>query len=125
VEIRARQTALALGLLVPLAGLERKRLISHSSVIPGNLHPSINAKLVAVLVALADAGAVNDVFEQLQKRLASPIAESWVICRTLSAGWAAEHRERAEALLDLLEQKTGDRREINRVRQSLQRKVSK
>ena len=83
--------------------------------------PDVRAALVAALVSLAEAGYPVPVLDLLERWSHLKSENAWVIARTLSASWAAEHPERVSAILAQLEARSGPSRTVESARRALER----
>lgn len=116
---RLRQAALlALPYLVPVKGPDLLPLVQP---LADEADPQAQAALVTALVALAAGNQPGPVLDLLARWAAAVAPNEWVITRTLSASWAAGHRLQAEAILKVLETRTGPTRHIASARQALAR----
>lgn len=122
---RLRQTA-----LLALAGLAEAPAVDRAwaeevsgSLAPlsGEADPDVRAALVAALVSLAEAGYPKPVLALLEGWTSQETDSSWVIARTLSASWAANHPARAHAILDRLAARAATSRHVESARRALSR----
>lgn len=115
----APQRAAAYRLLAGLAETQAQELLGLAAAAPAAADESENAALAELLTALGQAGHGEAVLDLLEGWAAAGHQDSWLICRTLAAGWAARYTARALAVLDTLEAHGQHNRRINRTRQAL------
>ncbi len=86
-----------------------------------DLDVEVGAALVEALHTLAWAGLADPVLGLLARWGAQPRANAWVICRALSAAWAADHPRQSAAILQSISSQDGAEKEVNHALRALER----
>jgi hypothetical protein len=73
----------------------------------------VRAALVDALLTLTRNGYTEQVLGILLSWASDPHPNSWVICRTLSSSWAADHPREVESILRVIQSKKTDTGHIN------------
>jgi hypothetical protein len=73
--------------------------------------------LVDTLNRLAENGLDGPVLDLLATWVARAEPNTWLVTRVVSAGWAQEHSARCLAILNNLQEQTGEKRAIARARE--------
>lgn len=113
--------ALALDSLSPLANLHTSLLFDMADACRQDIHPEVRRALAGLLNSLAYAGQAGQVLARFDRWMQETPPPEWVICRSLSASWAAVHFEHAQAILSTLEVRYGTTRQITNARRALAR----
>jgi hypothetical protein len=116
---RPRHTALIC--LPALAENIGEGTIELLELLGSDLEEEVGAALVETLNALARAGLADPVLGLLARWGAQPRANAWVICRVLSAAWAADHPQEVAAILRSLSSQDGAENDVNHALRALER----
>ncbi len=81
----------------------------------------VRAALVEALILLGQAGLAESVLGLLSLWVGEASPNSWVIGRTLSASWAAEHIDQTKIILQTLQSKTKDSSHVSGALKALKR----
>jgi len=76
---------------------------------------------VSALIYYAQNGYDEEVYDLLENWSKKPEPDTWIITKTLSAGWAAVNPERSETILRALEKQAAGGQAIERARRALVR----
>jgi hypothetical protein len=118
----ARRQATALEMLVNFTRIAPQAVLAAARGQKQNPDPDVRAALAGLLVAAGQSGQTIDVLDLLEMWAADAEPNEWVICRVLSAHWAANTSGRAAAILDALEASLGLTSSITNARRALARK---
>lgn len=122
---RLRQSALlTLNGLAESSPVDRtwtEEILARLDALSGEADPEVRAALVAALVSLAEAGYPDLLLDLLERWANLESDNTWVITRTLSASWAADHPVRASAILDRLAGRAAAGRYVESARRALDR----
>ncbi len=122
---RLRQTALlALSGLAESSAVDQARaeeILASLDALSGEADAEVRAALVAALISLAEAGYPELLLDLLERWGDLESDNTWVITRTLSASWAADHLARAAAILDRLAGRAAAGRYVESARRALAR----
>jgi hypothetical protein len=116
---KPRYTAL---IFIPaLAESHGKRVVGLLGPLENDPDREVRAALVEALNGLAHAGLSESVLELLSLWAVEAHPNSWVISRTLSASWAADHPVEAASILKELLSKSGTTSQVNSAVEALAR----
>ncbi len=122
-EIASRLKCTALFFLRATSELSPKRSLLTVAPFSTVDSPEVNAALVKLLSALAQASIPQEVLDLLGQWTEESPPNDWVICKVLSERWVSAYPEEAFLVLDKLEMKTGKTRLISHARKSLNTKI--
>jgi hypothetical protein len=116
---RVRLSALiALRGLIPDRGEEAIALLS---ALPKEDDRQVRAAHVETLIAVAEHGRETKVYELLASWGEEAEPDTWMIAKLLSAAWAARDVDQSKAILQILGERVGEDRAIERAKRALAR----
>jgi len=116
---RLRHTALIF--ISPLGNRYGAQILHLLGSLGKDPDPEVNAALVDALTALARMGHAEPVLGILALWASETRPNSWVICRVLSASWAAGHHSAVKSILQEVHSKTGESSHISNALKALKR----
>jgi hypothetical protein len=116
---RLRYTAMLF--LPPLAPRYEAEIFSLLNYPYTDPNREVRSALVATLNQLARMAYASQVLALLSGWSADPQPDSWIICRTLSASWAASHEAAVKLILQEIKSKTGESSHLSGALKALQR----
>ena len=111
----------ALLFLPALAGSYGQRIVGLLGPMVADEDYDVRKALVAALNTLARAGLAESVLGLLALWGTEAAPNAWVICRVLSASWAADHPMQSESTLRDVYSKTGKTSEVTNAQRALER----
>lgn len=121
----ARRRVTALNILEEYIGTGSQSILSSVEGLQHDSDPDVRAALASLLSAAGKTGWATDVMTLLEAWAGESQPDAWVICRVLSARWAANMPERGLSVLKNLEAKSGATGTITKTRQALVHKAEK